>query len=150
MSLSTAGITEITYSKSSQNLSFVLSVLIMVKASVLMMVANFFPWWNGSLIIMRQSFIPFRDQANYKWSLDGIAHSSFTFIIRCTSAPEKRIAWALLSQLYFACQLGLTEGGNVDFVPGKFRNNKSSTFMRSICVVPVNKHVDVPCNDVQR
>ena len=67
------------------------------------------------------------------WSLDGIAHSGFTFIIECTSAPEKRIARALLSQLSLACQSGLTEGNNVDFVPDKFRNDEWYVYEVYLC-----------------
>ena len=51
----------------------------------------------------------------------------------------------LLSQVSFSCQPGLTEGVNVDCVP-----DKGGTFMRSICIVPVNKRVDIPRGDVQR
>ena len=81
---------------------------------------------------------------------DGIGHSVFPFIIGCTSALEKRTARALFSQLSLACQPVLTEGGNVDFVSGKFRSDNSGTSMRSICVVSVNKRLDVPCDDIQR
>ena len=45
---------------------------------------------------------------------------------------------------------GLTEGGNVDFAPGKFRSDKSGTSMRSVCVIPVNNRADVPSRDVHR
>ena len=62
---------------------------------------------------------------------------------------KKRIA-ETLSQLSLACQPSLTEGGNVDFVPGKFRSDKSGTTMRSICVVPVNKRAAVLHGDLQR
>ena len=69
-----------------------------------------------------------------KWSLDGIAHSGFAFIIECTSAPEKkRHAWALFSQLSFACQPGLTEGGNVDFVLGKFKIDERFVYEVYLC-----------------
>ena len=56
----------------------------------------------------------------------------------------------LLSQLSLACRPGLTEGGNVNFVPGKFRSDDSGTSMRPICVVSVNKRADVPRRDIQR
>ena len=113
-----------------------------------MMVANFFPWWSGSLIVMGRSFRPFGGQANLPagevwW------HSPLRLRVyhRVHARFTKRIAWTLFSQLFLAYQPGLAEGSNVDFVPGKFR---SGTSMRAICVVLVNERADVPRGYVQR
>ena len=58
ISLSVAGTAEITYLKFLQNLSFVSSVLVMVCVWALIMVANFFTWWSGSLIVGGQANLP--------------------------------------------------------------------------------------------
>ena len=44
---------------------------------------------------------------------------------------RKRIAWTFLSQLSLACQPSLTKGGNVNFIPGKFR----AVYLRGLSVL---------------
>ena len=66
------------------------------------------------------------------------------------SAPEKRIAWALLSQLSLACQPDLTEGGNVNFVPSKFRKRAVQTlrWLLNITSIPVSKEWPYSLSDL--
>ena len=58
------------------------------------------------------------------------------------------IAKTHLSQLSLTCHPGLTDGGNIDFVLGNFRGDKSGTSMRYVCVIPGNTCADVPRGNV--
>ena len=91
ISLSTAGKAEITYSKTSEYLSFV-SYVDHGEWIGAYDGKELFPmmkWKSHSLEAFIHCFCEAGTLA-YKWSLDGIARSGFAFIIGCTSAAEKK------------------------------------------------------------